>query len=165
MGVSRSASVVAAYLLYKNKCSSVEEALQFIANARPFIQPNPGFIKGLLQFEKEIHATRGPVVAKNSAGTSSEVAGGISKPVPRQVASSSIEILEPTLLKPDAIPLQKSELRSAKQFACTKLTQNAAPAELGRKLWTVRFVDMLRNFISKVISFFYLAFSTSKYDK
>jgi hypothetical protein len=57
------------------------------------------------------------------------VAKGITEPAPQQVASPSIEILGPALLKPEALPLKKGELNPAKQFAYTKLTQNKAPTE------------------------------------
>ena len=50
-GVSRSATIVIAYLLWKTHCSYFD-AYFFVKNRRPFIDPNDGFIKQLKIFEE-----------------------------------------------------------------------------------------------------------------
>ncbi|KAF9078683.1 hypothetical protein BDP27DRAFT_1310007 [Rhodocollybia butyracea] len=49
-GISRSATIVAAYLMYNRKMN-VEEALNLVRKARPEIEPNPGFIAQLEIFQ------------------------------------------------------------------------------------------------------------------
>ena len=49
-GRSRSASIVAAYLMVENKCS-VDEALAQLRHVRPWIAPNPGFMNMLRAFQ------------------------------------------------------------------------------------------------------------------
>ena len=51
MGISRSPSIVIAYLMYKNKIS-YEEAYDFVKNKRNVINPNSGFQDQLKKFEK-----------------------------------------------------------------------------------------------------------------
>ena len=51
MGISRSPSIVIAYLMYKNKMS-YEEAYDFVKNKRNVINPNSGFQEQLKKFEK-----------------------------------------------------------------------------------------------------------------
>ena len=51
MGVSRSASVVIAYLMYKNKMK-YDDAFDFVQSKRKEISPNTGFQRQLKQFEK-----------------------------------------------------------------------------------------------------------------
>ncbi|KDR84422.1 hypothetical protein GALMADRAFT_237283 [Galerina marginata CBS 339.88] len=51
MGVSRSATVVAAFLMQAKKMT-VHEALRFVKRRRPQVHPNYGFIKQLHTFEK-----------------------------------------------------------------------------------------------------------------
>lgn len=46
-GISRSATLVAAYLIWKNKNWSVKDSLDYIRRKRNFINPNPGFIDQL----------------------------------------------------------------------------------------------------------------------
>ncbi|KAF7730602.1 phosphatase [Apophysomyces ossiformis] len=50
-GVSRSPTVVAAYLMKKRRLR-VKEALALIKQSRPFINPNPGFIKQLRLYQE-----------------------------------------------------------------------------------------------------------------
>ncbi|CAD8167728.1 unnamed protein product [Paramecium pentaurelia] len=52
-GVSRSASVVIAYLM-KTKGFGFQEAFNFVKKKRSVIQPNYGFIKQLRNYEKEV---------------------------------------------------------------------------------------------------------------
>jgi len=53
-GMSRSATITISYLMkYKNM--TFAEAFTFTKNLRPIIDPNPGFIRQLLQFESEIY--------------------------------------------------------------------------------------------------------------
>ena len=49
-GASRSATVVIAYLMWKEK-KSVHDELNFV-NSKRFIFPNPGFLSQLKTFEK-----------------------------------------------------------------------------------------------------------------
>ncbi|KAA6396040.1 MAG: putative mitogen-activated protein kinase phosphatase [Streblomastix strix] len=50
MGKSRSASIVAAYLIYKFKLTAFE-ALNIIQTQRPIVRPNDGFLKQLYRWE------------------------------------------------------------------------------------------------------------------
>ncbi len=50
-GISRSSSVVAAYLMKTNKWTA-NEALAYIQSKRTVINPNPGFLKQLKKYEK-----------------------------------------------------------------------------------------------------------------
>lgn len=54
-GVSRSTTIVLAYLMYKNKWS-VQEALAFVRSKRPIINPNYGFISQLYNLQSTLHA-------------------------------------------------------------------------------------------------------------
>jgi protein-tyrosine phosphatase len=51
-GVSRSAAVIAAFLMYTQECVKMEDALHKIRLVRPSIQPNIGFIAGLRAIEQ-----------------------------------------------------------------------------------------------------------------
>ena len=50
-GISRSPSIIIAYLMWKTHCNYYD-AYFFVKNRRNFISPNDGFIKQLLLFEK-----------------------------------------------------------------------------------------------------------------
>ncbi len=50
-GVSRSATVVAAYLMHARGCG-VDAALQFLRTRRPKVKPNPGFLEELQRLEE-----------------------------------------------------------------------------------------------------------------
>ena len=52
-GISRSASVVLAYLMWKENMS-FEEALEYLKGLRPIVEPNDGFVKQLKDFEVQI---------------------------------------------------------------------------------------------------------------
>ena len=54
MGVSRSATIVIAFLM---KCHgwSMTQAIEYIASKRPQISPNLGFIKQLQSLEESLH--------------------------------------------------------------------------------------------------------------
>ena len=52
-GKSRSASIVLAYLI-KSISMTYEEGLNFLRTIRPLVQPNYGFTKQLLEYEKEL---------------------------------------------------------------------------------------------------------------
>ena len=52
-GVSRSPSIVIAYLMWKTHCS-FDETYFFVKNRREFVEPNDGFIEQLKLFEKLI---------------------------------------------------------------------------------------------------------------
>ena len=51
MGISRSATIVIAYLMYKNKMK-YEQAFDFVKSKRKEINPNSGFREQLIKFEK-----------------------------------------------------------------------------------------------------------------
>jgi predicted protein tyrosine phosphatase len=53
-GVSRSSTIVIAYLM-KSQNMKLQEALSHVRQNRRIINPNPGFMKQLSQFESEIH--------------------------------------------------------------------------------------------------------------
>ena len=50
-GVSRSSTIVIAYLMWKTHCNYYD-AYFFVKNRRPFIDPNDGFVKQLKMFEE-----------------------------------------------------------------------------------------------------------------
>lgn len=50
-GVSRSPTIVTAYLMHKKKLR-FKEALAIIKQTRPFVNPNPGFIEQLKLFRE-----------------------------------------------------------------------------------------------------------------
>ena len=52
-GVSRSPSIVIAYLMWKTHCS-FDDTYFFVKNRREFVEPNDGFIEQLKLFEKLI---------------------------------------------------------------------------------------------------------------
>lgn len=53
MGISRSSTIVIAYLMH-HKGMSYEEAHQFVKSMRSCIKPNPGFMTQLVEFEKKM---------------------------------------------------------------------------------------------------------------
>jgi hypothetical protein len=50
-GVSRSASVVIGYLMWRDSLS-FDQSLQAVKAVRPFIKPNQGFVKQLAEYER-----------------------------------------------------------------------------------------------------------------
>jgi len=52
-GVSRSASLVTAFLM-KYKSLTKEDALSHVKAIRPIVNPNPGFLRQLLQYQKAL---------------------------------------------------------------------------------------------------------------
>lgn len=52
-GVSRSATIVIAYLMFEHGLS-YSAAIKLVKSKRPFINPNDGFRKQLLLFEKDL---------------------------------------------------------------------------------------------------------------
>ena len=52
-GVSRSASIVVAYIMWDKKMS-FKDAFEFVESKRKYINPNPSFIEQLQLFEKEL---------------------------------------------------------------------------------------------------------------
>eukprot|EP01080_Neovahlkampfia_damariscottae_P004015 gene4015-7271_t len=53
-GVSRSATAVICYIM-KSEKKKFEETLIFVQEKRPIVKPNLGFMKQLVQLEREIH--------------------------------------------------------------------------------------------------------------
>lgn len=58
-GISRSASFVIAYLLQKRVFKRYKDAYNHLKKARPVIEPNRGFEKQLINFEKRIRKNKG----------------------------------------------------------------------------------------------------------
>lgn len=56
-GVSRSATLVIAYIM-KKYSMPLEQAKRLVEEKRPFINPNPGFIKQLELYDKELSDDR-----------------------------------------------------------------------------------------------------------
>lgn len=52
-GISRSSTIVLAYLLHAYPYLSLGWALNHVRSARPIVNPNPGFISQLVEFEKD----------------------------------------------------------------------------------------------------------------
>jgi hypothetical protein len=52
-GVSRSASIVIGYIMWKDK-KTFKEALEFVKKKRRVVSPNEGFVEQLLRLESEI---------------------------------------------------------------------------------------------------------------
>lgn len=52
-GLSRSVTIVAAYLMQTHRVTA-DEALRMIRSKRPYSEPNPGFLRQLKEFEREI---------------------------------------------------------------------------------------------------------------
>ena len=52
-GISRSSTIVIAYIM-KERGESLQSALELVKTARPIAKPNPGFMKQLRLFEKEL---------------------------------------------------------------------------------------------------------------
>lgn len=59
MGVSRSASVVAAHLMCHRHCPTLSEALIHLQRARPIVYPNRGFLAQLRELEVELSEQAG----------------------------------------------------------------------------------------------------------
>uniref|UniRef100_A0A5S6QDX0 Protein-tyrosine-phosphatase n=1 Tax=Trichuris muris TaxID=70415 RepID=A0A5S6QDX0_TRIMR len=55
-GVSRSATIVMAYLI-KYECMSVEHALSYVQERRSIVSPNNGFLLQLFEYEAEVQGT------------------------------------------------------------------------------------------------------------
>ncbi|CAD8061285.1 unnamed protein product [Paramecium primaurelia] len=53
-GISRSATLVLAYLM-KSYQYTVEQALRYLKQKRPYVRPNPGFLLQLLDYEIMLH--------------------------------------------------------------------------------------------------------------
>lgn len=53
-GVSRSTTIVVAYLMYKNKWG-VQDAVSFVRSKRPFVNPNYGFISQLYNLQDKLY--------------------------------------------------------------------------------------------------------------
>ena len=57
-GISRSVTMLCAYYLYvglpDNPRPDVKEVVKFIQSKRPFVRPNPGFLKQLREFYNEV---------------------------------------------------------------------------------------------------------------
>ena len=57
-GVSRSAAIVIAYLLWSRKLKTLREAITCVVLNRPIVSPNEGFRKQLLEYEFQITGAR-----------------------------------------------------------------------------------------------------------
>ena len=67
-GVSRSASIVIAYLMFKRVFSTYQAAYEHVLSCRSVISPNPGFVKQLLEFETLLNS-----FYQNTGGTNSQI--------------------------------------------------------------------------------------------
>ena len=65
-GISRSATIVIAYLMRMNK-SGFDQAFSFVKKRRKIIYPNPGFIRQLKIFSSQINGKNVGVIDKNRA--------------------------------------------------------------------------------------------------
>jgi protein-tyrosine phosphatase len=52
-GMSRSVTIAVAYLMQEHQMK-MDEALRLIRQKRPYSEPNPGFMKQLAEFEREL---------------------------------------------------------------------------------------------------------------
>lgn len=65
MGVSRSASIVLAFLV-KHRKMTLLQAYKHLRSCRRVVSPNPGFLKQLVQFEQEVHGKASIDVTENA---------------------------------------------------------------------------------------------------
>ena len=80
-GVSRSATVVISYLMYAKK-APLRSAFAHLRKIRPVVCPNPGFVKQLQEYEKEMNAS----AAVNQAASSVP-----SSPLPGTIPAAGFE--------------------------------------------------------------------------
>jgi protein-tyrosine phosphatase len=59
-GISRSSTIVIAYLLQKGICKTYKQALKLVRRQRSIVSPNKGFEKQLISLEKRIKKKRKP---------------------------------------------------------------------------------------------------------
>ena len=59
MGISRSASIVIAFLMH-TKLINFEQALFYLRSKRRQVQPNPGFVLQLQKYERSMHKQHTP---------------------------------------------------------------------------------------------------------
>ena len=57
MGISRSSSIIIAYLLQKRIFNNYNEAFKYVKSKRPKINPNDGFYQQLIQLENELNTS------------------------------------------------------------------------------------------------------------
>ena len=57
-GVSRSASIIIAYLVWSRRFKTLREAIRCVVLSRPIVSPNEGFRKQLLEYEFQITGAR-----------------------------------------------------------------------------------------------------------
>jgi protein-tyrosine phosphatase len=50
-GVSRSSSVVIAFLMKRNQMS-LKDAIEYVKERRPIVEPNRGFMRQLIEYER-----------------------------------------------------------------------------------------------------------------
>lgn len=75
-GISRSSSLVIAYLMKYQKMT-MNQALKLCVEKRPRVQPNPGFKRQLLEYERKLEAPdQGEVEPKMEPNTSQQSQGG-----------------------------------------------------------------------------------------
>lgn len=84
-GISRSATMLCAYLIKSRKIGA-EEAINFISKRRPRIKPNPGFWEKLVAYEKDVSYKY-----RESVHCSPET---VKKSYPKEVHSSSEKIIK-----------------------------------------------------------------------
>jgi atypical dual specificity phosphatase len=69
LGVSRSTSLVLAYLM-KYRKMSLKSSFELVSARRPIVRPNPGFWKQLIEYEKKLSSTQISSNTHSSMGTS-----------------------------------------------------------------------------------------------
>jgi atypical dual specificity phosphatase len=86
MGVSRSTSLVLAYLM-KYKRLTLRQAYELVSQRRTCVRPNPGFWRQLLDYEKRLTSVKTEPTASTTSSSSSSNKYGT--PIPIQIESSS----------------------------------------------------------------------------
>ncbi|KAL4648478.1 dual specificity protein phosphatase 18-like [Arapaima gigas] len=71
-GMSRSPALVIAYLMKYKKCT-LQQAYKWVVNCRPFIRPNAGFWRQLLEYEKVLFGNNTVKMAATSLGVLPEI--------------------------------------------------------------------------------------------
>ncbi|KAI1291736.1 Protein phosphatase Slingshot [Halotydeus destructor] len=140
MGISRSASVVIAYVM-KSKNWSLKQALQFVKNKRNCIRPNENFLKqlevyqGILNASKQRHNSLWR--SKSETNVSSTCTSAASSPTPKLMNSKGDDEVTPVDnilgIRPGGV---KSIVNALTQSACNISTSNAQSPFDRRRSWS-----------------------------
>ncbi|KAG2432596.1 hypothetical protein HXX76_008936 [Chlamydomonas incerta] len=124
MGISRSASTVIAYLMWKERIGFVAAAERVYA-ARPFISPNPGFVLQLRQWEKMgMDFAAWPGWSRIKFLQAMEDAGGLENCILENILEQQLQqpAQQPTQEQDGAVPAKQQEAKE-------QLTQEQAQAQ------------------------------------